>query len=169
MTMLPTLGEMEAASEWACRAAGEQLRLREVSGLAARAEVVAYGDFPAVEWTLHLANEGSEDTPILEGIQALDALLPLGEHDPCVVRYANGALCSVHDFAPKERALTPNATLRLQPGGGRSSSEVLPFFNVDLGGRGFVLAVGWTGEWAAEFARDAQGQLRVQVGWTTRA
>jgi len=162
--MLPTPGEMEAAREWACRAAEQPRRWAGVEGLSVCAETVVYDDFPAVEWTLYLANEGREDTSILEDIQALDALLPLTAQDPCVVHYANGALCSVHDFAPKQRTLTPNGTLRLRPGGGRSSSEVLPFFNVDLGGRGFVLAIGWTGEWAAEFTRDAQGRLCVRVG-----
>ena len=82
----------------------------------------------------------------------------------CTVHYANGALCSVDDFAPRQRRMTPGAELHLQPGGGRSSSLVLPFLNLDLGDRGMVLGVGWTGEWAVQFNRGQDGKLRLQAG-----
>lgn len=39
-----------------------------------------------------------------------------------------------------------------------------PFFSLDFGNRGVVLGIGWTGEWAAEFARDRDGVLRVRAG-----
>jgi alpha-galactosidase len=134
------------------------------TGLAVRAEVNVHHDFPAVEWVLYFQNTGPSDTPILENIQALDAALPLGAGERCVVRYAKGSLCSRDDFAPMERDLRPRGHLRLQPGGGRSSSEVLPFFNVELPGEGVILAIGWTGEWAADFRRRPEGPTRLQAG-----
>jgi alpha-galactosidase len=135
-----------------------------VSGLTARVEAHIHSDFPAAEWVLHLRNDGSEDTPLLEAIQALSVTLPLPADAPCTVRYALGATCTPDDFAPRTRALTPRGSLRLQPGGGRSSSMILPFFNLDLGGEGVMLAVGWTGEWAVEFARSESGALSVNAG-----
>jgi alpha-galactosidase len=41
--------------------------------LVVRCVAVVYDDFPTVEWTVYFKNEGTEDTPILEKIQALDA------------------------------------------------------------------------------------------------
>jgi alpha-galactosidase len=134
------------------------------TGLAVRGEINVHHDFPAVEWVLHFHNTGSSDTPVIENIQALEARLPLGAGQKCLIRYANGSLCSVDDFAPRERELRPRGQLRLQPGGGRSSSEVLPFCNVETGAEGAMLAIGWTGEWAAEFTRDEEGSVRLQAG-----
>jgi alpha-galactosidase len=139
------------------------LRLRDPqTGLEVRAEAVEYHDLPAVEWTVYLRNTGQADTPLLEQIQALDVLQPCAE--ACLLHYSLGALCSVDDFAPVERRFNRGARLRLTPGGGRSSSEVLPFFNVERQGEGTIVAIGWTGEWAAEFTRTGDGTLRVQAG-----
>ena len=133
-------------------------------GLAVRAELNVHSDFPALEWVLHLKNNGTSDTPLIEDLQALDAVIPLSAPEPCSLRYSKGSLCLPEDFMPCDCSLFPKGRWRFQPGGGRSSSEVLPFFNVDFGGHGFILAVGWTGEWAAEFTRDDAGALRVRAG-----
>ncbi len=133
-------------------------------GLCLRAEVRSYQRFPAIEWVLHLSNEGAADSPLLEEVLPLDATWALAAHEPCSVRYSRGALCSAMDFEPLERGLRPKGELTLQPGGGRSSSEVLPFWNVVLGDHGVMLAVGWTGEWQTRFGRDADGSLRLRAG-----
>ena len=136
------------------------------TGLEVVAEMVRFNDFPAVEWVLRLKNHGTTDSPILEQILPLDLRIPsgvAGERTP-VLHYAKGALCCLDDFAPVTAPLTPGTELRLQPGGGRSSSEVLPFFNLDQGGRGFVLGVGWTGEWAVTIRADKTGKLTIQAG-----
>jgi len=134
------------------------------TGLVVEVEANIHEDFPAVEWVVRLRNEGAEETPPISDLQALSACLPLPPQAPCTLRYSKGATCTIHDFALVERDLRPRSALRLQPGGGRSSSEVLPFFNVILGGEGAILAVGWTGEWATEFVRDEAGALRLRAG-----
>jgi len=139
-------------------------RVDPATGLQVCAEVNVHDDSPAVEWVLHLRNTGPADTPIVEHLLPLDGVLPLAADEPCVVRYSKGALCSPEDFEVIERPLRPQGELRLRPGGGRSSSEVLPFWNVMLAGRGVVLAVGWTGEWMTRMARSAEGALRLQAG-----
>jgi len=134
------------------------------TGLSVKVEAREHSDFAAVEWVLRLRNTGSVDTPVIEAVQALDATLRLPEGGGCVVHYADGSLCSPDDFAPRERDLRPRGSLRLHAGGGRSSSEVLPFFNLDFGSEGVVLAIGWTGEWAAQFDRVDREKLRARAG-----
>ncbi len=149
--------------------AGDPLTLHTVAysdpatGLRVRAEVKQYHDFPAVEWVLRLRNTGDAATPIIESLQPLDLVRP-ELPDPVVVRHSKGALCSAEDFELLERVLRPRGELCLQAGWGRSSSEVMPFFNVMMGDRGLVLAVGWTGEWAVRFSRDEAGGLRLEAG-----
>ncbi len=135
------------------------------TGLEVRAEAVLFADFPAVEWVMRFKNTGTADTPILENILPLDSELSVaGRHGEPVLHYAKGALCSIDDFAPVDKTLGPGDKLRLQPGGGRSSSEFLPFFNLDIGGEGMILSIGWSGEWAATFERDAANRLRIGSG-----
>ena len=49
---------------------------------------------------------------------------------------------------PAGARLGLNSQFELRSAGGRSSNGVLPFFNVEMGGRGLIEAVGWTGNWA---------------------
>ena len=81
-----------------------------------------------------------------------------------VLYYSRGALCCLDDYEPVEQKLAPGSRVELQPGGGRSSSEVLPFFNIDLGAKGVVVGIGWTGEWAATFSRGDANNVQMQAG-----
>lgn len=134
------------------------------TGLQVRVEANVHEDFPAVEWVLHLRNAGTADTPMIEKLLPLDTLLLLDPAAPCTIRYSKGALCSPEDFELVDRQLRPRGELRQRPGGGRSSSDVLPFWNVILGDAGFILGVGWTGEWETRLVRTAEGPLKVQAG-----
>jgi alpha-galactosidase len=126
------------------------------TGLAVRAVATIFKDFPAVEWVMHFKNTGSADTPILQNIQPLNALLSSLEGDP-TIHYSRGAACSPGDFMPMTRVLGKRGGLHLQPGGGRSSSQFLPFFNIETKKEGAILAIGWSGEWAAAFDRPEEG------------
>jgi alpha-galactosidase len=130
------------------------------------AEMVRFHDFPAVEWVLRFKNEGSTDSPILSQVLPLDLRIPAVSlaGQTSVLHYAKGALCCLDDFAPVDARLTPGTELRLEPGGGRSSSEVLPFFNLDNGYRGVVFGIGWTGEWAFTIRANEHGDVVVQAG-----
>ncbi|MBI2297519.1 MAG: alpha-galactosidase [Armatimonadetes bacterium] len=131
-------------------------------GVLAQTEIRPCDGHPAAEWTLHLTNTGTADSPILNEIQALDLVFE-SAGDP-LLHYARGGVCSMDDFQPLRRVFSPGATLRLQPGGGRSSSDFLPFFNLRLGPDcGVMLGIGWSGEWAAQFDR-VDGGLRVRIG-----
>jgi alpha-galactosidase len=150
--------------------AGDALTVHHVTytdpatGLQARIEANVHHDFPALEWVVHLHNSGTRDTPIISQLLPLDAVLPLALDAPCVVRSSKGALCSPEDFQPVDHYLVPRGELRQHPGGGRSSSEVLPFWNVMLADHGVMLAVGWTGEWSMRLTRAADGAVEVQAG-----
>lgn len=137
-----------------------------VTGLELRCVATEYRDFPAVEWVLHFRNGGSANTPVLADIQALDTVVapesaPWGTK--FTVHHSRGALASPWDFTPLARVLNPKATFRVQPGGGRSSSEYLPYFNLEIGQAGVTAAIGWTGEWAFRAAREGN-QVQLQAG-----
>jgi alpha-galactosidase len=134
------------------------------TGLEVRAEATLFKDFPAAEWVVFFKNTGQADTPVLEAIQALDMALPVAGPAQAIVHWAKGALATFDDFAPQETVLEKGAKLRLEPGGGRSSSRTLPFFNIEGANGGVVAVVGWSGEWAAEFEGGAEGQDTMRCG-----
>jgi len=136
------------------------------TGLACRCEIKAYTGFPALEWVAYFKNAGEMDTPILSDIQPLDVLFRLDAGIPCQVHHARGALTQRDDFAPLETPLTfrqGGSRLELSARTGKPSTLNLPFFNLEMGNRGVIGAIGWTGGWTANFQRQRDG-VRVQAG-----
>jgi alpha-galactosidase len=135
------------------------------SGLEVTCEAISYSDFPAVEWVVYFKNNGSKNTPILEAIQGLDLgfnrAAASGEYQ---LHYAVGSICSVKDFQPMTAKLESKSELKLSAENGRSSSGTLPFFNLEAPGGGVIGAIGWSGQWAASFARDEASGLKVRAG-----
>ena len=134
------------------------------TGLQVRVEAERFRDFPAVEWVAHLSNTGQANSPLIESIQALDTALTLPTAGNVLLHWATGAVASFDDFAPQRSELKPGSKLHFQPGGGRSSSQVLPFFNIEGAGSGVIMVIGWSGEWATDFAVDAQGAVYLKAG-----
>jgi len=121
--------------------------------------------FPAVEWVVTLRNAGDKDTPILEGIRALDARVP-GTDGGANVHYSLGDSNDEKSFAPVVKRVAPgdSAPFVLGPEHGRSSEECMPFLNIEGQGRGVAMAVGWSGQWETGFAYDGGTQLHVTSG-----
>ncbi len=133
-----------------------------------RCAVTEYTDFPAVEWVLTLRNGGEKDTPILDSIRALDGRVP-GTESGATVHYSLGDSNDERSFSPVTRRIAPgdSAPFVLGPEHGRSSEEVMPFFNIEGQGGGVAVAVGWSGQWDTRFAYDGGTQLHVSSGMQT--
>ena len=53
----------------------------------------------------------------------------------------------------------------MAPSGGRpSNSTAFPFFNLQYGDQGVIVAVGWSGQWEARFQRVGQNAIAMQAG-----
>ena len=146
---------------------GRQATLRmadPVTGLVIHCEVTEYPNHPAVEWVIYFENTGTNDPPILENILALDVPVEATASNS-ILHYAKGATCSMDDFQPLTEMMIPGVRLQLQAGGGRSSSDFLPFFNLETSRRGgLTIGLGWSGEWAAEFTQPEATRSRLQAG-----
>jgi alpha-galactosidase len=135
------------------------------TGLIVRCTIVEYVDYPTVEWTLSFENAGREDLPILAGILPLDTRLARGEGNEFVLHHAVGSPCQPNDYEPLSTTLGPRANTRITTQGGRPTNSDLPYFNLETGNDGGVIAViSWAGQWAANFARDEGRQLHVTGG-----
>lgn len=119
----------------------------------------------AVELLLEIQNTGSSDSPILESVRVLETALPVSS-DRCVLHRALGESNSEQSFASVQESLAPamSEPRMVAPVGGRSSDTEMPFFNIQTGGGGVVVAVGWAGQWEARFLRATTEAVRVSVG-----
>ncbi|MHB8971842.1 MAG: NPCBM/NEW2 domain-containing protein [Pirellulaceae bacterium] len=134
------------------------------SGLVVRCQAIEYSDFPTVEWTVYVRNTGQEDSPLLTDILPLDTRFERSPGAEFVLHHQTGSPCLPNDYEPFATELKPTTTKRITADGGRPTNSDLPYFNVEWLGQGLIAVVGWSGQWAAEFVRDADRSLQLRAG-----
>jgi alpha-galactosidase len=143
----------------------------EPTGLACRVELREFPDFDALEWCVWLRNGGAADAEPVDALYSLDLCRALDPKTPVTLHHTRGSLAAADDFEPRADTLEAGQLLRLftrsDERGGNSSEDSLPFFELQWGGQGLMIGLGWTGPWVAEFARDAAGALTLRAGIET--
>jgi alpha-galactosidase len=123
------------------------------TGLEVRIESVEYADYPAVEWTAYLKNAGDAPTPLLEHLEGIDSHWGRTP-ESAVLRTTRGDNFSAASYEPFAYPLTAEPR-SFQPVGGRPTDSAWPYFNLDCGDHGVMIALGWPGQWQATFSRQA--------------
>lgn len=95
------------------------------TGLQVRCVGVEYGDFQAVEWTLYFKNTGTENTPIIQDVEAIDLSFQRTQGGEFVLHSTKGDWCTPDSFEPFEVVLEPKSTRRFVPFGGRPTNAGL--------------------------------------------
>ena len=139
----------------------------------------------AFEWVNWFENRSKCDTKIISEIRDCDILLPL-EKDvlpesgafiadgECTLVYSpkgsdwteDEFTCDVESYGTSTRKLASmfsGGRKYFSAAGGRSSQKFLPMFDIKQGGRGYIIAVGWTGQWYCEMIRGEDG-MNVKSG-----
>ena len=129
-------------------------------GLSIRAECVEYCDYPVVEWTAWFTNTGSQPTPILSDILALDGVF---QGTSPVLWHCNGDFCSQDGYTPQETPLHGGDSLSFAPTGGRPCDRAFPYYRLLFDGGGLSIAIGWPAQWSASFTGVAGG-VHVKAG-----
>lgn len=168
-----------------CVFSAENNALYELEGgITIQAEARTYPKYDAVEWVLWFENKSDKNSAIFSDILDCDTLLPLEfpkplnpgympkEGDACVITM-NGAVegkyyhendkVSATEYGLNYEYLdkAPQKTKSFANVGGRSSEGMMPFFDVTASGSGYIAAIGWTGDWKAEFSKCDYGiQMR---------
>ncbi|MCL2709778.1 MAG: alpha-galactosidase [Planctomycetaceae bacterium] len=128
---------------------------------------IQYIDYPVVEWTIYFTNKGTEKTPLLSNVNAIDMVLPQSQHHEAYLHHNNGSPSAKNDYEPRRTHLPPGARLRFSGRDGRGSDGDWPYFNVARGGQdkdgGTIVVVGWPGQWEGEFFNSNEGNSRGQI------
>ena len=140
------------------------------SGLVVKCDVTVYEKLPVVEWVLTLRNDGTNQTHLIENVLPLDCGFERDNEDEFVLHHSNGSPHSLvrmsdeTDYAPRETVLPPQSHKKLNSLIGLPASNDLPFFNLEWNNRGAVFAIGWPGQWQADFVRDEHRGITLKAG-----
>jgi alpha-galactosidase len=139
------------------------------SGLVVRCVAVEYAHSPAVEWTVYFKNTGATPTPILKNIQGLDAFFRRADKGEFHLHGIKGDSCTADSYEPYQLELLPGLAKSFSPpeysGKSCDGPNGWPYYNLQMPeGGGVILAVGWPGQWASSFMRDAGRGLRITAG-----
>jgi len=132
------------------------------TGLLVEAQVTRYADAAAIDWVFYLTNTGSAGTPLVEDFLPLDAPLATAPEGQAVLRWSNGDRCAADSFLPHDETL--QADVPREFAAHSSNVDCFPFFNLKTPGGGWIVAVGWTGRWKADFCHDRQNAVRIRAG-----
>ncbi len=172
---------------WADGRRRHELRWQDpATGLSCVVELTEFAAFPALEWVVRLNNDGETDTPPIHDFAALDTVWRSPE--PSVVPELRRSLgsdgrhddfqyecrelrqsmwsipCTVRMDAERNNAFRKVRNGSALPIDGRPSATWLPFFNLRTGDDGLIGAVGWGGQWFAEFTHDGKGTTKLAAG-----
>ena len=139
----------------------------------------------AYEWVNWLENTAKKPTQILSELWDCDVTLPLGFEDPTgwVAQLPDtsemtqfimpqGSVWHYDEFSVDVTDLSRNRfTNQLRVGEvverkafeGLSSGGNAPFFNVHKQGKGYIVAIGWTGQWHCKVSRD-ENSVSIRTG-----
>ncbi len=129
------------------RAERAQICWRKDEALYVTLRCAHYFLYGVTEWTVWFENRGRKDTAVLSGAETV-LFFPgkyptlkgiLGDHVNCYRPYAL-------DVAAQPRYFESNS--------GRATHVYFPYFNLEYGGGGAMLAIGWAGTWRADFRYD---------------
>jgi alpha-galactosidase len=103
--------------------------------------------------------------PLIENILPLDFVAGANnDGGDCYIRHSRGSNAAAQDFEPLEEGVRPGETDHLESSGGDPSSKnTLPFFNLQIGNEGVIGAIGWTGNWRADFAYNSDDKKVVMT------
>jgi len=81
-----------------------------------------------------------------------------------ILHHSKGSHTSSTDFEPFADRLERKQEMHFGAVGGTPTGADLCYFNIALPGEGTIVALGWPGEWAAQFTRDEGTGLQVRAG-----
>lgn len=134
-------------------------------GLAITQRMKSYPQYNATEWVLSISNNSTEKSGLITELFDCDVDLPFDHDEPQTpgfsvredtTKISNpiGSNWARDEFSAKTNYILAGKTQEYACKGGRSSQGQAPFFDLNQGDKGFICAVGWTGQWQATFLRD---------------
>lgn len=144
---------------------GWTLTYRTPEGVKAWAEIEYLEERGTLNWCCYFQNEGDTDSPVISNIRAMDASIAMSTP---VLTTAQGSDTDAEEFQPIICDLTQETEMSFGSSGGRSSQGKFPYFDICDGNIGILGAIGWTGQWTANFTYE-NGVVSMDTGMAETA
>lgn len=144
---------------------GWTLTYRTPEGVTAWAEVEYLEERAVLNWCCYFKNEGASDSPVISNIRAMNAKIKMNAP---VLTTAHGSDTDAEEFQPITYDLTQTTQTSFGSAGGRSSQGGFPYFDICDNGTGILGAIGWTGQWTANFTFE-DGVIAMDTGMVETA
>lgn len=143
-------------------------------GLKLECRIERFPKYNVVKWTNYWYNDTDHNSGIVTDLWDCDTVVEF-DPDPVKTRrnkhsvwttdtlqlyITDGANITDYDNMARATRLWPNESLKAANHSGRSGMGTSPFFDLNRRERGYLIAVGWTGQWNAQFER---GEKDVRV------
>ena len=125
-----------------------------------------YKRFPVVEYSVTLKNlSDDQPTAIIENFKSYDGTVELPAFGQSVeLNIIRGSVCAPEDFAREFSTLAKGESRAFRTPSGRSSNDCMPFLETSFDAyNGLIVAVGWTGAWAADIENTGDA-LHITAG-----
>lgn len=123
-----------------------------VEGITVLFTLHIHRDYPVLSWDCTLRNDTDRESGRLTEVRGVDLTLP-GEG--ASLRHWSGDFCHEDGFAPSETILGEQP-LVLAPSKGRPCDSAFPYFRLLCKDRVISAALGWGGQWEAQFCSDGK-------------
>lgn len=180
-------GEKEFSAKNLCgKEAGNSIVYDLGNGVSVCLEATEHKKYDAVEWVLWFENTSDKNSLVFSDICDCDTLLPLNipqaprtgynprEGDTCIITmngcvdghyYWENDKVSATEFNLTHEYLSKAWEKRktFENIHGRSSDGMMPLFDITASGDGYIAAIGWTGDWKADFSELCDG-VNIKTG-----
>ena len=111
---------------------------------------------------LRFRNLGNRNSGRISQAKTADISLKREGTSPVLFHGLAGDSCGAQSFLPLDFSIS--GKYHMEPSGGRSSNTTaFPFFDITLGIKSCLFAIGWTGQWCADLMADDE-KIRIQIG-----
>lgn len=167
-------GARAPAADWTRTRTADGLRFVSPDGaLAADCEIRRDPGFPVLSWLLRFTNLSKGRTKVIAKVRPFDLRVPVASKSKThLVHHAAGAMQSLDDYQQFTTLISQEwwrqHKLHVETRGGRSCEGAWPYFNIETpdAKAGLVAAIGWAGQWQADFDATGDDRVRLTAGMT---
>lgn len=154
------------------------------TSLACEMELTEFRELPAIQWVVHIRNDGKEDSAKVHDFWGIDTYWNAPDGAMPILHRSVGSPGHEDDFQlrseimhnsmwEKRRRIAMDTPTNAQwaqtnayliPKDKRSSAVWLPLFNYQTGGDGLIIGLGWSGAWRAYFNHQGEGKSTILAG-----
>ena len=125
--------------------------------------------FSATEWRFSLKPQTHLTPTIITDLSSADLDIVFPNSRPINLHWSEGSHGLASDFQPHTEKLHSGNTRTFESIGGRSSDGVMPYFHIENGDGGLIIAIGWSGDWVCSLSKHPNedheaSRLRITAG-----